>query len=328
MTTDAAPIDDDLFEDASRWCLRLRDSSDPALLAAHRTWLAGDPRRAAGMAEARALLGMMRGTVAEPVRDGGGLQLRSRSPTGMRSARPPGRQWRTYGLAASLVAAVAATTWLGQGGLDRLRGDTVTAVGEIRRLQLEDGSVVTLNTNTALKVAYGPEGRAVRLDRGEAFFEVAHDPSRPFVVDSPAGSARVLGTAFDVRLAANRARVDVVRGAVGVSDARGGGRAVLRAGQGAWLEGRAVRTEALGDVATTATWRQGRLVFYRRPLSEVVAEIGRYRGGVVHVRGQALRDRPVSGVFDVAKPDVAIEGLVETLHLRSARLGRLVTIIY
>jgi transmembrane sensor len=325
MTTDAAPIDDDLFEDASRWCLRLCDSSDPALLAAHRTWLAGDPRRAAGMAEARALLGMMRGAVAEPVGDGVRLRPGSLSPTAVLSR---GRQWRTCGLAASLVMAVAAATWLGQGGLDRVHGDTITAVGEVRRLQLEDGSVVTLNTNTALKVAYGPQGRAVRLDRGEAFFEVAHDPARPFVVDSPAGSARVLGTAFDVRLAANRARVDVVRGAVGVSDARSGDHAVLRAGQGAWLEGRAVREEALGDPATTATWRQGRLVFYRQPLSEVVAEIGRYRGGVVHVRGQALRDRPVSGVFDITKPDVAIEGLVETLHLRSARLGGLVTIIY
>lgn len=314
MTTDAASHDDALFEDAARWRLRLRDGQDPALLAAHRAWLAADPRRGAAMAEAESLLDMMCSAAVDPVQ----------APPAW--SRP--HRWRAYGVAVSLLAAVVAFAGWGQGGLDRLRGDTVTAVGETRQLRLEDGSVVTLNTNTALRVRYGPRGRRVRLDRGEAFFEVAHDPSRPFVVDSPAGGARVLGTAFDVRLAANRARVDVVRGAVGVNDARSGGQAVVRAGQGVWLEGGPVRPEALEDVATAASWRRGRLVFYRRPLSEVAAEIGRYQGGVVHVRGAALRDRPVSGVFDVARPDAAIDGLVETLHLRSARLGGLVTVIY
>jgi transmembrane sensor len=323
MTTSTAPIDDALFEDAARWCLRLRDASNPMLLAAHRAWLEADPRHAGAMGEAERLLGMMRTAAVDPIR-GGPVS------SSLMTARPraaPDRRWKGLGLAASLLVGVATAACLGQGGLDRLRGDTVTAIGEVRRLTLEDGSVVTLNTDTAVRVRYGPQGRTVRLDRGEAFFEVTHDPARPFVVDSPAGRARVLGTAFDVRLAAKRARVDVVRGAVAVN-ARGGGHAVVRGGEGLWLDGAAARPETLADVATTASWRRGQLVFYRQPLSEVVAEIGRYRRGMVYVRGQALRDRRVSGVFDVAQPDTAIEGLAEALQLRSARVGGLITIFY
>jgi len=200
----------------------------------------------------------------------------------------------------------------------------VAQVGEVRRQVLADGSAVTLNTGAVLDVRYGPEGRKVRLVQGEAFFDVVHDPSRPFVVESRAGSARVLGTAFDVRLKGDVARVSVLRGAVRVEPAGGQGVAVLRAGQGAWLDGAAPKAVALEDPAAVDAWRQGRLVVYHRPLSEVVDEIGRYRRGKVFLRGEALAARPVSGVFDVARPDAAIDALAASLDLRTARLGGLV----
>ncbi|PXA90402.1 hypothetical protein DMC25_07800, partial [Caulobacter sp. D4A] len=103
--------------------------------------------------------------------------------------------------------------------------------------------------------------------------------------------------------------------------AHGDGAAVVRAGQGAWLDGAAPQALTLEDPAAVDAWRQGRLIVYHRPLSEVVDEIGRYRRSKVFVRGRALAAKPVSGVFDVGEPDDAIDALAASLGLRMARLG-------
>lgn len=307
--------DQAVFDAAARRALRLRDGADAA---EHAAWLAAEPQRAEAMAEADHILSLI-GAAAAPLEDVRSQPRRRRGAAAV--AVPRRRIWKIpAAVAACLVLALGtgvALETLAPADPNRL----VAEVGQVRRQVLADGSAVTLNTGAVLDVRYGPEGRRVRLVKGEAFFDVAHDPSRPFLVESRAGSARVLGTAFDVRLQGDRAKVSVLRGAVRVEPARGGGMAVLRAGQGAWLDGAAPKALALEDPAAVDAWRQGRLVVYHRPLSEVVDEIGRYRRGKVFVRGQALAGRPVSGVFDVARPDAAIDALAASLDLRTARLG-------
>lgn len=315
--------DDDevLAEAAARWTLRLRDETDKAAVAAHAAWLAGGPRRAEAMAEAAAVLDLMDLALAPAV-------AKSR-----RARMAGGRSGRRLGSAAAVAAGLAACLVLAVGNGVLLQGarDGVrlsAPIGEIRHHTLADGSQVTLNTDTVLEVRYVGAARNVRLIRGEAFFDVVHDPRRPFVVESRAGRARVLGTAFDVRLRGQAAQVSVLRGAVQVEPVRGGGRGVVLAGQWAWLgEGSPrILAQALEDPVAVDAWRQGRLVIYRRPLSEVVAELNRYRRGRIVVRGAALERTTVSGVFDVARPDAALDALVASLDLRTARLGGFVLV--
>ncbi|MFS6709257.1 FecR domain-containing protein, partial [Staphylococcus aureus] len=135
----------------------------------------------------------------------------------------------------------------------------------------------------ALRVAYDARTRHVRLDRGEAYFDVTHEPWRPFVVDTPSGRAEVLGTVFDVRQDADRTRVTVVEGHVAVS-APTGGSSVLGAGQSAWLGGAGLQAGSERDADPTAAWRHGQLDFFRTPLAEVMASLDRYRHGTIYLR--------------------------------------------
>lgn len=227
-------------------------------------------------------------------------------------------------LAASVLVAVGAA-WLHRGGYDQLRSDAYTAIGETRRVELADGSVVTLNTDTALSYHVDAQRRDVKLYRGEAYFQVMRDPTRPFVVDSPAGSVRVLGTAFNVRLDNDRAHVSVVEGRVSVSSA--GEATVLTRSQSAWLH-EGIETGAERDADVITAWQRGRMVFYRTPLSDVMKELSRYRRGTIYIRGDALRALPVSGSFEVTHPEEGLRVVLSTLPVRSIALGSWLTVIY
>jgi len=314
-------IEDALFEQAARWHLRLRETPDDATRQDYQQWLAADPRHVLAVAEAERLLDML---VEEPVAD--------RVPTSPAPARHtrrprqrPRRRWLGYAAASLLLAAGAFL--LGHNGYYRLRGDTVTHIGQTRVLHLNDGSTITLNTDTALRVAYTSRERRVRLDRGEAYFQVAHLPDRPFVVDTTTGRAKVLGTVFDVRLEPRGTRVEVTEGHVAVS-AEGGGTTILGAGQSAWLDQAGLRPGSVRDADPAAAWRRGQLVFFRTPLAEVMASLDRYRHGAIYLRGDALRRLPVSGVFDTNHPDATLALLLSTLHLRTFQLGPWITVVY
>lgn len=322
MVSRSTPTDDALFEQATRWHLCLREASDAATWQAYQQWLASDPRHVLAIAEAEKLLGMLSEPAADLAQQVSSVQAASPLPPHRRRRR----RWVGYAIAASVLLAVGAF-WLGHHDYDRLRGDTVTTVGELRVLQLDDGSTITLNTDTALRVTYGAQERHVRLDRGEAYFQVAHQPSRPFIVDTPAGRAKVLGTVFDVRSETDRTRVAVAEGHVAVS-AAGGGDTVLSAGQSVWLSKAGWQPGSERDADPTAAWRRGQLVFFRTPLADVVASLDRYRHGKVYLRGDALRQLPVSGSFDTRHPDATLDLLLSTLHLRTVRLGPWITVVY
>ncbi|KAF1005923.1 MAG: Protein FecR [Luteibacter sp.] len=300
-------IDDECFTEAVRWHARLRDADD-TVRRAHAAWLSLDPRHALAMAEVESLHAQL----DEPVR--------------AMCAPPRPRRMPRRRLAVAAVAAAIMLT-----GLvvihQRDAHDAVTAVGETREVQLTDGTQVTLNTNSAIDVEIDGAGRHVRLVRGEAFFRVAHDASRPFTVRTDSGEARVLGTVFDVRVDENRTRVGVVEGRVAV---HGGtdDTLTLLAGDAATLDTQGTHAAPPGDADTLSAWTRGQLVFYRAPLSQVMDELGRYRRGGIWVRGSALRDHPISGAFDIRDPDKALEAVVASLGLRQSRVGPLLTVVY
>lgn len=196
-----------------------------------------------------------------------------------------------------------------------------TASGEQRVVRLEDGSEVTLNTRTTLEVRLGDGRRDLRLVQGEAFFEVAHDPARPFVVETPLGSARAVGTRFNVLVGSTSVEVATTEGKVLVrtpaAAANGvlsvaGTRATLRAGAGEAELGTA-------DLGRIENWRARRVEFDRVRLDEALREFSRYtdlpvRAGSAEVA--ALRVSAVLKAGDLTALGTTLEG---ALGLRMRR---------
>ena len=190
-----------------------------------------------------------------------------------------------------------------------------TGVGEQRTVQLSDGSTVMLDTDSQVIVRLTRTGRDIRLGRGQALFDVAHDTKRPFVVTAGATSVTALGTRFDVRREGRGASVTLVRGAVEVRERPQGGQARV------WrlAPGQHVATQATApaprrvDVDAATSWTTGRLIFHAVPLREAVAEFNRYERQKIEVADSAVGDELISGVFAVGDANTFV-GSVADLH--------------
>ncbi len=184
-----------------------------------------------------------------------------------------------------------------------------TTVGQQATVTLPDGSVVTLNTDTTVRTRADGERRLVYLDRGQAFFKVAKDRRRPFVVTAAGRTVTALGTAFDVRVDHGELKVVLVEGRVRVESAAraaaapaASARPPLQATEmtagsrlvaDADTDWRLTRT----DAARETSWLRGQIVFDDRPLGEVVEELNRYSNRKIVVDGEALAKTRVSGIF-------------------------------
>jgi transmembrane sensor len=232
-------------------------------------------------------------------------------------ARHVAARWRPA--AAVLAAAsLALFVWFDDLTVD-LQADHVTAVGETRMVTLDDGSRVELDAGSAIAVRLEAGRRRVRLLAGEAWFEVAPDAARPFVVEAAGGTATALGTAFDVALQRDGARVAVGEHAVAVSS--GGARVVVGERQETSFEASAVAREPASVAQeNVAAWRRGALVVEDRPLGEVLATLGRYRRGHVFCLHPSICARRVSGVFSTSEPLVALREIEFFLGLRAVQL--------
>ncbi|SFG34484.1 FecR family protein [Novosphingobium sp. CF614] len=280
------------------------------------TWLAADPLHARAFAEAEAFWGTMSGAqVKAALHDRYG---RTTVPRGLRPGAWLSSQWARPALAASLVLILVGSA---QDWPTRIRADAVTETGERRDVSLDDGSMVQLNTGSAIAIDYTGNRRVIRLLKGEAAFTVAPDRTRPFTVRSGEGSTTALGTRFIVRHDDESTNVTVTEHRVRV----------------AWPtpymatldldEGQATRYGPGGiepahrvDASAATAWTRGVLVFVDRPLGEVVAELNRYHPGIIRVIGADLAARRVSGGFRTDDPVGAIGTLQHTLGIRSTRI--------
>ncbi|MDO8864032.1 FecR domain-containing protein [Haliea sp. E1-2-M8] len=218
---------------------------------------------------------------------------------------------RWVALAASLVLLVSgALLWPIMSAGDRYQ----TVVGEQRLVVLADESSVFLNTNTVLEVSYTGKSRRVRLDRGEAIFDVRPDAERPFEVQTGAGTVRVVGTRFALRSMENeRVRLAVSEGRVTVSprdSTRAEPSPVLTAGEILDFNSRGVSSrDSDVDVETLLQWRSGVISFSGEALPAVIREVSRYTSTSIEFRGKDLSGLRVSGIFRVGEVDAFLEGL-------------------
>jgi transmembrane sensor len=303
-------------DEAAAWFARQRSGplsdSDAAEFAA---WLKAHPTHTAAWASYQRLWGQL-----ETVRDDPKI-LAIREQARHSAAR--GRDWRRirrFGLGAAASLLVAATAWwsiriaqmeLAGTRLPTAARDASTEIGERSLLVLADGSKVTLNTASAVHADYTGRERRVTLVRGEAFFDVAKDPNRPFVVSAGSRQVIAVGTAFDVRLQDREVKVTLVEGKVRVlriNEPAAGATAQAQPASpvmlepGSTLVGRddgADRLEQLDTVRATS-WRNGNLVFDGERLADVIAEMNRYSRQKLVIGNPALAERKVSGVFEPA----------------------------
>ena len=216
-----------------------------------------------------------------------------------------------YGLAFALVLLTA----LGGGYALWAPRTYSTGVGEQRTIALADGSTVVLDTDSQVSVRLGRARRDLRLGRGQALFDVAHNPGRPFVVTAGAASVTALGTRFDVRRDRGGVIVTLVRGAVEVREGSGGTAThVWRLAPGQRVTTRApAPVPSRVDVDAATSWTSGRLIFRAVPLRDAVAEFNRYERRKIEIADAPLGEELITGVFAVGDTDTFI-GSVADLH--------------
>lgn len=199
-----------------------------------------------------------------------------------------------------------------------LMAEYATKAGERRRVVLADGTVVELNTATAIDAAYDEQYRIVRLHRGEVLVTTAHESGRayrPLVVHTRLGQARALGTRFQVRDSAAGMRIAVFEGAVEFRP--DGARRAIRIDAG--QQGLFDRQGLVGSLAAAneeaVAWTDGFIVAERMPLGELVAELDRNMPGKLRC-DPAIADLPISGVFPLDQPARILAAVVRTLPVQ------------
>lgn len=233
-----------------------------------------------------------------------------------RSAVPREARWfgpRTLVLTISLLAIA-----LSIGLIFLLRGTDIplaTRIGEQRTIALADGSRLQLNTDTRIGTDIGSRVRRVRLEQGEALFEVAHDRSRPFLVSAGDVEVRATGTKFDVRHIGGHTVVTLFEGGVDILVA-GTAPVHLRPGE-EWqssLPGAAHVRQV--DPGRALAWTQGRILFDAVPLGAAVAEINRYTERKILLASERHASDPISGSFKPGDPASFVKAVSALLPLR------------
>lgn len=302
-------------DQAIAWLLRLRETpADPALRQAFADWLAADPGHPDAYRQVEAQWAWMEPFTQESfaARD---AALNYRKPVRASAVR----QFAGRGLAALLLLGAGWGLFSPQGWYGW--SDTYrTGKGQRLSVPLSDGSKLDLNTDSEIRVHYNRGSRRVDLIRGEAFFNVEHDATRPFHVTAGNLTIRDIGTAFDVYQQSGRVSVAVQEGTVEM--AGGLQRRELTAGQQLAYDsdGRFVAAGQT-DIAAATAWRQGQLLFRGRPLGEVLAEIARYHDVVIRLPDPKLAELRVNGSFRTEQLDNLLNAVAALLPVKVKRLG-------
>jgi transmembrane sensor len=237
------------------------------------------------------------------------------------SQTPRSGHWSRHPLtlAASLLVVVAAMLFAFRGDLfQRERYSTV--VGGLQAIPMPDGSKVILNTASELRIAITDSERRVELEQGEAFFEVARDRARPFVV--VAGNRRVVavGTAFSVRRDGNDVRVAVTAGVVRLAQRDSDpGSSLLTPGTVARVRNGnvLVQRKPLAEIEQTLSWRSGVLTFRDTPLAQAVAEFNRYNTRKMAIEDPAVAAIEIGGIFRATNLESFVQLLQDGFPVRA-----------
>lgn len=298
MTLD---VDNNVRKEAEQWFAR---RLDPSVREAERelfeNWRGQDPRRAEIYAETERLWDEL--SVLKQSQ-----RLRVAVPNPVVSKEIAWRHTKVrYPLFLALAAGLAAVAVLTFGLLNRgTPAQTfITALGEQRTEILADGTTLRLNTSSTLDVQMTDQRRSITLRSGEVAFDVAKNPSRPFVVTAGGGTITAVGTQFQVRQEENIVAVTLIEGRVKL--ARQSRKEVewLNPGQQAiFSENSSGIVRRNVDLTVLTSWMNGRLEFRGTPLQQAVAEANRYSARKIRIGDPAIKDLAVSGTFRTGDVD-------------------------
>lgn len=277
-----------VFEAAADWLLRLNaDGQDAELRQAFDRWLA-DPRHRAAWQEVQRTWDMLGAPEAARV--------------------VPVRPYRRL-LAGGLTVAAMVALWLALPAmLLAVRAEYRTARAEVETVQMADGTSVDLAGASAIRTDLKGETRHVELLAGEAFFDVAADRARPFVVNAAGVEVTVHGTAFDVLVTAETTTVALLRGAVEAAPEATGAGYRLKPGERIIVDHRtgAARIEAV-EAQDIGAWRDGRMFLSDMTLGEAAEVVGRYHPAAwIVIPDRALARQRVNALIDLSDPDAAL----------------------
>jgi Fe2+-dicitrate sensor, membrane component len=280
--------------EAAAWAVKLDRRLQPEERVALDAWLAGDRRRRGALVRAQAVFSLA------------AIDLEHAAPERPRLRR----RWilvSGLGVAASVAAGVLIAPALRRQRLS-------TRVGEIRRVPLEDGSLAAINTDTVVEVALQPRERKIAIERGEAWFQVAKDAARPFVVEAGPVRVQALGTAFSVRRKALGAQVLVTEGVVEVWSVgqAGGDRRRVKAGEQVFIGDKAGAARPVSrplEADRALAWRDGQIVLDGDTVAAAAAEFNRYNARKIIISDPALEGRRVVGWFRTNEPDSFAEAV-------------------
>jgi transmembrane sensor len=306
-----------VHDEAAAWVARL-DGREPA--AAERAtfddWIARDPAHAAAYAEALRTwrdLAAMRGS--EQYRALLGTPtLRERMVSALRGPR-----WAALAVG---LAAIVAFVWLGF-SLDVLPflhrpTQVATQLAEVREMTLPDGTRIVLGAQSQIDFLVTGKTRHATVISGDAFFAVAHDATRPFVVATGDYTVRVLGTQFEIRRRPDTVRVAVSEGRVAVKRVDMEDASVLMSGA-AWTAGSGGVEVRPVDAMDVGAWRSGRLVYDNAALRDIVADANRYTRSHIVVVDPQLETLRLTTSFRTSQVDGMVETLQAALPLAAER---------
>jgi transmembrane sensor len=307
---------------AAEWLVRFDAGGlDPDGRMAFQSWLQ-DPENLLAWRRAQDAWNIFGGPVDHDSQALHRLAMSRHTPRAQRA-----RRWAAgAGIAAAVLVVLGAGVALQRAGVIELPGslaparqlyalggaDYVTAVGERTATTLPDGTTVTLNTDTAIDVSYTDGQRSVVLLRGQAFFDVAHDAARPFVVRAADRTITALGTAFEVRLDPGRFRVLLVEGQVAVEREDPAAahlldapvvETILTPGQELVAALGAPEHVASANVERDLRWRDGFVEFDDAPLAAALAEMNRYAATPIMIQDPRAASLRLSGIFRTGQPE-------------------------
>jgi len=303
-------------EAAALWCVRLAEGEmTSAARAEFARWLASDPGHRSAFDQAVAAWEETDAAEATPEI----LALRVGALESLRRAQRARRRWPFVGaaarrlLAASVVVAVlygSAIWWFSS------PQEFSSGIGERRTLALTDGSVLSLDASSAVRVRYSGAQRALELLQGRAKFDVAKDPRRPFSVRAADREIVATGTAFSVEIVQRQVRVILYTGHVSVAGP-GAAPTPLSAGQEliAPISQGQVRTQPI-DTARSLSWQNGQLEFVDEPLAAALERVNRYARRPLSAGDAAAANVRISGVFTAGDARAFIEGVTTVTPLR------------
>ena len=312
---------------AAEWAVRLDDSPlSKEEARSLRAWLALDPCHAEALQLARQTWGDLAGS-------GSAARLQSRlSPSSQPVSVWQSRRRRSLRMlrGATLLALCGSLTWAYWPALYLpFIADYRTAAGEVRTLALPDGSQVTLDAQSAIRLDYTAQSRRIELLAGSAIFQTAplgDQEARPFVVAADAVQAQALGTRFLViRGEHQHTLVGVLQHSVAVSANNQQMTLAQSQSAGYYAESGLVRLDL--DLQRMTSWQRGMLIFQQVPLGQVVDQLNRYRSRHILIRNQQLAQRKISAVFRLDSLDNAVAAISSEIQARNVNIAG-ISLIY